>query len=199
MGVTLHYAGKLKSPNLIHEIKDELIEICTTNEWTYTIIEDDKMDPSEEPPFLNGIIFYHEESEPISMTFNEHGELVPILLKAIEIPRIDGVTYASTKTQYAGPDFHIKLCNLFHYLSSRYFQDWICKDDSKYYETKDRARLEKCMHTVDKAITALEEAIEAHGEMIDKSSPEQLKDFIQNVLSSEEIEVKTIFLDDEEE
>ena len=47
MGVTLHYKGQLKSPDVIDDITRELIDISEAREWKYQIIRSAKEDGRE--------------------------------------------------------------------------------------------------------------------------------------------------------
>lgn len=42
MGVTLHFRGRLKEPNLVNELRDEVEDICVSHGWRYELFTDDK-------------------------------------------------------------------------------------------------------------------------------------------------------------
>ena len=42
MGVTIHYRGKLKSPDLIKNLTNEVEDICIANNWKHNLLTDEK-------------------------------------------------------------------------------------------------------------------------------------------------------------
>ncbi len=198
MGVTLHYKGKLKSATLIEDIVSELTDISEARNWKYQIIKpDSKDDPEKEFLNLQGIMTAPENCEPISMTFLADGRLVSPVLSVFSPDDIkqfleEDDYYAFTKTQFAGVETHIEIVKLLKYLSSKYFEVWDCKDDSEYYQTEDVTKLEETMDTIDKAMTALDDAFHEHGDTLDKGNPQEMMDFISSVLGVDDIEVKIV-------
>jgi len=197
MGVTLHYKGILKSPSLIEEITNELIDISEAKEWSYKLIKSQKQDSLDSGLNLNGIMLNPEGCEPISMTFLDNGRLVSPMLSVFppnDIKRFleDDAYYAFTKTQFAGIDTHIEIVKLLKYLAEKYFDTWDCKDDSEYYQTGNVEKLKETMGFIDNAMNALDEAFSEHGDSINKDNPQEMIDFISSVLGVEDIEVKII-------
>lgn len=198
MGVTLHYKGKLKSEELIDEVIKELVDISEARNWRYQIITPaEKEEAESEALILSGIMTGPESCEPISMTFLPDGRLVSPMLSVFpreDIERFlkDDDYYAFTKTQFGGAETHIEIVKLLKYLSSKYFQSWDCKDDSEYYQSEDAEKLEETMDTIDKAMTALDDAFNEHGDALDKGNPQEMIDFISSVLGVDDIEVKIV-------
>jgi|GEM_PF-668683 len=198
MGVTLHYKGQLKSVELIEQITNELIDISEARGWKYQIINIGDKNKSEAGNLnLKGLMTGPEHCEPISMTFIEDGRLISPMLTVFPPEDIekflkDDDFFAFTKTQMAGAEVHIEIVKLLKYLSSKYFETWECKDDSGFYETGDLSKLEETMGVIDKAMTALDDAFQEHGDSLDKENPQEMIDFISNVLGVEDIEVKIV-------
>lgn len=199
MGVTLHYKGKLKSPDLIEDITNELVDISEARGWKYQVIKSKKENGvlDDSGLDLKGIMTGPDECDPISMTFMADGRLISPMLSVFppeDIKRFleEDDYYAFTKTQFGGVEDHIEIVNLFKYLVGKYFEVWDCTDDSGYYETGDVAKLEETMGVIDKAMTALDDAFNEHGDDLDKANPQEVIDFISNVLGVEDIEVKVV-------
>ncbi|MFT6337412.1 MAG: hypothetical protein ACI86M_001369 [Saprospiraceae bacterium] len=197
MGVTLHYKGTLKSVTLVDEITNELIDISEARDWDYKIIKSKKDSTVSSGLKLNGIMTGPKGCEPISMTFLTDGRLVSPMLSVFpedDIKRFleDDDYYAFTKTQFGGTETHIEIVKLLKYLSTKYFDTWDCKDDSEYYQTGDKEKLEETMGFIDNAMTALDDAFNEHGDSLNKDNPQEMIDFISSVLGVEDIEVKIV-------
>jgi len=60
MGITIHYKGKLNTPNLIEPFCEEVQDIARSMEWEYTVIGPEKKDKNG----LKGLIIKpHEKAE----------------------------------------------------------------------------------------------------------------------------------------
>lgn len=204
MGVTIHYGGNLKSIDQLDDLIDEMIEVSNANKWEYQLfpeITSKEKDPLL--PSLKGIAFGHDNSEPIWLTFNSKGELLSPIVAMFNQNKSDPIQEipynAFTKTQYGGPEYHIKVVNLLKYLEQKYFSLWNVRDESRYYETEDKDHLVECMTIIDRSLTALNEAFEVHGAELSNQSEEEIKNFINKVLGSEAIDIKVIKLNGEEE
>lgn len=206
MGVTIHYGGTLKSIELVDDLVDEIVEVCNANDWKYQIVDTrthENTDPNDPLPHLKGISFGTDESESIWYTFNESGMLLSpmvALFQQHEPEQMEGLDHhAFTKTQSAGPDYHIKLVNIMKYVAKKYFTIWNVNDKSQYYETGDKDHLVECMGIIDRSLAALNDAFAEHGEDMTHKSEEEIKEFIGKVLGGEAIDIKVIKLGDEEE
>ena len=206
MGVTIHYGGSLKSIDLLENLVDEMVDISDANNWEYRIIDtrkQNKVAGDEKLPHLKGISFGPDKSESIWFTFNESGQLISPMVAMFQQHEPeqtkDMIHHAFTKTQSAGPDFHIKIVKIMKFVSNKYFSKWNVKDESQYYETENREHLIECMGVIDRSLAALNEAFEVHGESMSNKSEEEIKDFIGQVLGNEALEIKVIKLGNEEE
>ncbi len=206
MGVTIHYGGSIKSIDLVDELVDEMVEVCNANNWKYQLIDTkthETVDPNDTLPHLKGIAFGIDEAESVWFTFDHYGMLLSPMVAMFqqhEPEQTKGMDHhAFTKTQSAGPDYHIKIVNIMKYVSNKYFKDWSVKDESEYYETENREHLVECMDIIDKSLAALNEAFAVHGEGMAGKSEQEIKDFIGKVLGAEALDIKVIKLGDEEE
>lgn len=206
MGVTIHYTGKLKTIDLIDELMDELIEISKANEWGYQVVDaplSPDMEDAEIMPDLQGIICGVKDLEPLWMTFNQEGKLLSPMAAMISVN--DPEQYADLKytcfikTQYGGPDHHIKIVNLLKYLFQKYFDNWDVIDESGYFNSGNQEDLIQCMSIIDRSMAALNDAFEAHGDSLDGKSEEEIADFIGSVLGKDATEIQVIKFDEDEE
>jgi len=194
MGVTLHYGGILKSPELIDEITNELLDIAEAKNWKYSLIGKQK---SKEYLQVSGVMMLPPECEPISMTFLESGKLISPIVSVFSNDEVDKIIAdpnyrAFTKTQFSGVDLHIDIVHLLSYLGDKYFDEWHLLDEGGYYPDKNRSKLEETMGQVSKTMDALSDAFEAHADQIDPSDPEKMAEFIKDVLGVDDVEVKVI-------
>jgi hypothetical protein len=217
MGVSLHYRGKIKSINLVPELVIEVEDICKTNKWHYNIFDEESARPvkkgediiesflSDEDELkkpdlgLRGISFRpHEESESVSLLFDEKGVLRSIL--SVLFPYIqedEKMPWAFTKTQFAGVEAHIKLVKLLVYLEKKYFKKFDLRDDGGYYPDNDEEALRQRMGFIDNAIGTLNDIFE-HGSF--DGDPDEVMGQIQEAISAsfKDINIKVMRFDPEE-
>jgi len=206
MGVTIHYGGTIKSVDMVDDLVDEMVEVCTANNWDYQIVDTRKhknTDPNDPLPHLKGISFGAERSESVWFTFNEVGLLLSPMVALFQQQEPEQTKsmhhHAFTKTQFAGPEYHIKLVKLLKYVADKYFDEWHVSDESDYYETGNEERLKQCMNLIDKSMAALSDAFDVHGEKMAGKSEDEIKDFIGKVLGDQALDIKVIKLGEEEE
>lgn len=181
MGLSIHYSGTIKDAVLVDDLITEVADICQSLHWTYTIIKEPNTDQ------LNGICFSPEECEPVFLTFIPGGRMCsPVNLMNRDIYALNGLDAAliyttSTKTQFAGPDAHIAVIRLLHYLNEKYFSVFELSDERMYWETMDEkilisqfARYEFLLNAV---VDALSEMKTIPGE-----APLSLADRIEKML-----------------
>jgi hypothetical protein len=107
MGLTIHYSGKLRSPEAIQPLMAETIDICQSLNWPFEILPTDPEIPVE------GILVNPEGSEPLWLTFQPDGTMCnPILYAYVLKEEGKGIPeeaeqWLFTKTQYAGVDVHM--------------------------------------------------------------------------------------------
>ncbi len=139
MGLTIHYSGKLRNPEVLPSLIQEAIDVAESMKWAYEAI-----DPAPGIP-VSGVIVAPEGSEPLWLTFHQEGFMCnPVLFEYVlevegkEIPA-DAEQWLFTKTQYAGVEAHIALINFIRHISQKYFERFELHDESKYWETNDEA------------------------------------------------------------
>jgi hypothetical protein len=197
MGVTIHYRGRLKSPDLIQNLTHEVEEICISNNWKYNVLTDEIAQTAgeigdveiAETAFafsqmrdMRGITFQpHPDSEAVSLIFDKDGALISFLGTMFNsLGRFRN--HCFVKTQFAGADAHIRIINLFIYLKKKYFKQMIIHDEGGYYPNNDMAALEKRMGFINSAIETLNDLFE-YG-INDGDTPEDIMKNIQKALTA---------------
>ena len=203
MGVTIHYRGKLKSPDLITLLMDEVEEICISNTWKYQLVKDSS--PTKEPalpnPFelddfdsdldfspnriqndLRGITFQpHKESETVTFLFDREGVLRSIFSNMFK--KKGKYTWCFVKTQFAGMDTHVRIINLMAYLKKKYFKKFDIHDDGGYYPEMDTAELQSRMDYLNNAIATVHDVFE-NININNAKTPDDFIDDIRDALSA---------------
>jgi hypothetical protein len=198
MGVTIHYRGNLKSPDMVNPLIEDLEDICRSADWKYSLLEPKELSKetlAEIPAHfahLRGISFKpHEESEPLQFIFNEHGEWRTFLNVILGDKLPKGLkNWAFVKTQFAGPETHIAVINLLIYLRKKYFKKLEIKDEGGYYPKKNSEDLHQRMGFINNAIATIHDVFE-HGDFSDNPEEmiEQMKDAISRSLKDVKVEV----------
>lgn len=152
MGVTIHYRGRLRSPADIQPFTNELADICRSTGWKYDLYHFTE-------PDVRGVIFKpHPESESVTFVFLEDGTLTNFM--ALKLCDEAEMPWAFCKTQFAGVDTHVALCKLFQYLQKKWFSTFEVMDESDFYETGNRKKLERQIEFLGTAITSIAEGLE---------------------------------------
>lgn len=152
MGLTIYYNcsfnPKASLPEMIEEVKD----IAETYGWKFHIFEKDfpakSLGKKEFNKKVYGILFSPPECEPVILCFLSNGKMCnPFLFEQWlkeKIKKEEKYVFGNfTKTQYAGPDVHKIIINLFRYLSKKYFKRFTLSDEGKYWESNDEQLLRK--------------------------------------------------------
>jgi hypothetical protein len=150
MGLTFHYTGRISEDALIDKMTAEVEDISRSLGWKYDIIDDDK---------LKGILLSPENCDPLSLTFAPNGRLCSIVSVMVNEPDDPFYYYAFTKTQFAGPDTHIALLKLLHYLSNKYFSEIEVNDEGLYWGTWDEKILLEQFTKYNSALNAVTTAL----------------------------------------
>ncbi len=188
MGVTIHYNGKLEDRARLAEMLDAARLYCAEHRWLYRDVDEriigevERVVETRETEIeiegvtgiesesitksfpiddtLRGILItVHPKSEPVWLTFNEAGEL------AYYMPLNDLGEYWEmkslfTKTQFAGVETHIAVCEFLHYLQDNYFPNLHVYDEAKYFESGDEQQLARSIGFLDAMMDRLQTAFE---------------------------------------
>jgi len=187
MGVSIHYRGRLDDIGLLASLCSEISEIADTMGWPIATLDDDWGVPPDAMLGSDGVvhgnlglkgiqILPHADSEPLVLYFDRDGFLrSPMTMLLI----LDGTfdpkrACISMKTQFAGPDTHVWVIGLLKYLKKRYISDLDVSDESDYWDTGDRQKLEADMALLNGKLERLTSGIAAGrlGDLTDLSADE---------------------------
>jgi hypothetical protein len=90
-----------------------------------------------------------------------------------------GMRYNWTKTQFAGPDVHIAVCDLLRHVKERYAPDLHVKDDSGYFVDGDREKLLGQLAYVDRMVSLTASAFQSAA--ASKTAPRSLGALLDRV------------------
>jgi len=148
-GVTVHFEGKAKDAAAVTRAVAAARSEAQRRGWTVhdanvTSASVLRIVGEEEKPYkgpLTGIVIRaHPMCEPLYLQFG-----------------VDLFLQDYVKTQFAGPEVHIAIVDLLRSLKP-YFRTLDVEDEGEYWTTRDRARLEAHMKTVNDMIDALKVA-----------------------------------------
>ena len=110
MGITIHYKGKINSPELIDSFCDEVKDILQSMEWAYTVIDEHEYHSAN---LLKGFFIQpHENSEYLQLIVDLQGNL----RNGFWIEHFknnDSPSYSiHIKTQFAPIEIHISIIKL---------------------------------------------------------------------------------------
>ena len=142
-GVTINYEGSAKDSNAIGAILSEATSFGKGRGWRVEPVAKDKVElervidekTSKYTGALRGIILYpHDMCEPVHIEFGS-----------------DMFMQDFVKTQFAGANIHVAVIDLLRHLKS-YFASLKVDDEGEYWETSDKAKLEKHIATVNRTL-----------------------------------------------
>jgi len=190
MGLSIHYWGKIKDYGLIDDLTTEVEDICKSLNWRYQVFDTkkSKLKPGQKnkkyiPHDVKGISITPPECETAFLTFLPDGTLCcPVKLIYYDPVTNDLMIEAtSVKTQFAGPDTHIALLKLLHFLKEKYFESFEVNDEGDYWGKWDEkillSQFTRYNFLLDKVATALQNVKLAPGE-----TAESLGDRIEEIL-----------------
>lgn len=187
MGLTIHYNGKLKNANDLKSLIDDVKDVAIAEKWDYFVFEEQFENNSFSEIIdrenLYGIMITPPKSEPFSMSFLSNGRMSSILnFNVMQLGKDinEELLYAVfTKTQYSGYENHKKLILLLDFISKRYLEDFECKDDGYYWESRDEDLLKKTFEKYTNLIDGFTSSIE----MIPMNEGENLEDYLIRLAS----------------
>ena len=190
MGLSIHYNGKIKDYALIDEMTAEVEDICKSLNWPCQVFDakKSKLKPGEtakkyRPHDVKGISFTPQESETALLTFLPDATLCCPAKLIYYNPATNDlmIEVIHVKTQFAGPDTHIALLKLLHYLKEKYFESFELNDEGYYWEKWDEkvllSQFARYNFILDKVSNALTDVKLVPGE-----SAESLGDRIEEIL-----------------
>lgn len=199
MGLSIHYWGKIKDYALIGAMTAEVEDICKSLNWQYQVFDTQKsklkLEATAEkytPHDVKGVSFTPEESETIFLTFLPDATLYcPVKLIYYHPATNDlMIEVLHTKTQFAGPDTHIAILKLLHYLKEKYFESFELNDEGYYWEKGDEkillSQFARYNFILDKVASALANVKLASGESVE-SLADRIEDIIKKKFGGEDI------------
>ncbi len=194
MGLTIHYSGRFRENASLSGMMEEVVDIANTNKWKYHLFagefpaEPEKLTRTEILQNRYGLMLLPPLSEPVHLYFNalRHlGFLIAGQPDPLTLNKKDPSSYLPmnaqllqyggvTKTEFAGPDIHIKIINLIRYIFSKYLIHYQVFDEGNYWESNDEDRLRKTFTKYSKAYDTLQELIKGNCKEPDESTEEYL-------------------------
>jgi hypothetical protein len=169
MGLSFHYKGKLKNPQSLKKMIEEVTDICKANNWEYAIFDDTfpnnifTIEPNKDR--IYGVFFTPPKCETVDLTFLSNGKLCAAynleLNKNLEKLEDDNYLYfLSVKTQYCGSGIHKILISVFDYLNKKYFENFEFTDEGQFWETRDEKLLEETFNRYSNLINSFGSVLE---------------------------------------
>jgi hypothetical protein len=146
MGLSIHYGGSISDPGCLAELISEVQDIAGVYGWPCHVYErefpENHFGCSVITNEVYGISFAPPECEPVFICFLSNGKMSgPVQLQLYgDTPIAEEKKYLyiiSVKTQFAGPEVHMVIVQLFRYLSQKYFARFNMTDEGNYWETSD--------------------------------------------------------------
>ena len=169
MGLSFHYKGKLKTPQSLKKMIEEVTDICKANKWDFAVFDDTfpnntfTIEPNKDRVY--GIFFTPPKCETVDLTFLSNGKLCSAhnieLNKNLENLEDDIYLYfLSVKTQYCGPEIHKLLIPIFDYLNKNYFEDFEFTDEGQFWETRNEKLLDETFDRYSNLINSFSSVLE---------------------------------------
>jgi len=172
MGITLHYNGILcHNTSLSELIRETLAVVKRLPGWGAHVFKEafpsESVSPGDDG--IYGLLFYAPESEPVYLTFDSTRQLRMWLLdsrnaKEAQLPLSGNnqlIKGAFTKTQYAGPEVHMRIVDLLRKLSEKYFEHFEMIDESGYWENRNATLLRERFGPEDSIASMLAQKLKA--------------------------------------
>jgi len=143
LGVTIHFEGRLFNDGAFSALIDAVSAFAKENGWRSELLESpnatllrvrDETDWDYVGPVKGIQVFPHDDCDPIRLEFDQ-----------------DLYVQEYTKTQFAGPNIHLKVLDLLA-LVRPFFSTFSINDEGEYWETKDMTVLVEHMNTTQQAI-----------------------------------------------
>lgn len=170
MGLSLHYSGKLRYPDLLQQLIDEVQDIAQIYKWPFTIrhtkFAKDSFKNEVHDNRVYGICFTPPNCETVSICFLSNGRMSAASLLQFYGDSTDEQSkeylYSiSVKTQFAGWQIHAVIVGLLKYLSKKYFSQFEVSDEGMYWETGDAAILQQTFSRYNTLLESVSTAFES--------------------------------------
>jgi hypothetical protein len=113
---------------------------------------------------LKGVeILPHPSCEPASFSFDSRGTLWSVPGRALSLDQRErpDQPFISVKTQFAPAEIHVAIVKLLRYIKGRYVSNLEVRDEGGFWETGDRAELERRRESINRALDMLQHALSA--------------------------------------
>lgn len=203
MGITIHYKGKLNDPAEIDAVVNFVQQRAVAKGWSWTHIDDDweaevdaqlvhtskgHLDLTGNAGLKGFSLDIDPQCEAVPLLFDSSGYLRSIFSFFDPDSAQEGDTIA-VKTQFATSEAHIQIVELLRELKQRFIADLEVMDEGEYWETKDRALLEKKMAGLKRNIDFLYDALQSeHCKGLRDLPPEELAEEIERMLSKSPVD-----------
>lgn len=209
MGVSIHYRGRLDSPNRLPGLREKLVGIATSMGWQYRILDEDWSIPAnavlehcgrsaEITGYLGlkGIQLKPPgESESFDFFFDAKGYLLsPMNIILIQ----EGVlspddAWVSVKTQFLSPEMHVMIIGLLKYIKEHHLPSLEVKDEGEYWDTGDYRILEDKMRVIQEKMDHLSRELSSEylGDMAGLSADE-IADHIERLFHADGVTSKYV-------
>jgi hypothetical protein len=143
MGVTIHFEGQLTSEQAYRELVQLVSSIAESEGWRTELIAPeevtllrvrDEKDWDYIGPVKGVALFLHNDCDPVRFEFDK-----------------DLYVQEFTKTQFAGPEYHLKVLNLLRTVRPL-FRELKVHDEGEFWDTGDRAVLQDHFKAIEKMI-----------------------------------------------
>lgn len=207
MGVSIHYRGRLDSPDRLPGLREKLICIATSMGWQCRVLDEDWSVPanavlehSGEGAELKGYLGLKGiqlkppgKSESLDFFFNAKGYLLSpmdvILIQEGVLTPDDA--WVSVKTQFLAPEMHVMIIGLLKYIKAHHLPNLEIKDEGEYWDTGDYRVLEDKIRVIQEKMDYLSRELssEYFGDIAGLSADE-IADRIERLFHSEEVKSK---------
>lgn len=188
MGLSIHYNGKFNREAVLFDMITEVKDIVETFDWKYRVYQKAFPLKNNENQLhdgkIYGISFMPPNCETISLCFLSNYRMssfmhIKFYGHSENEPPSDYLYMLSTKTQYAGPDIHKTIIELFRYLEKRnYFSELNLVDEAEYWETGDEKILEQQFKKYD----ALTDSFSLALETIPAKESDTLESYFERII-----------------
>jgi hypothetical protein len=156
MSTTIHYFGKVKSPETVREIQEEFREIAQVSGWSHEMVDHVFAQEGEIPVgrlSLRGIrVTLNKQASPLQLTFDKDGYLSHIFYeKAPADPLQKGIVggsrqilhqvHTSTHIRSSDTATHMTLVKLLDHVKKRYVPNLEVIDNTGYWYSRDESVL----------------------------------------------------------